>query len=1164
MRPAVTTIIIYLLSVLNTAQAQVTCNLSLTATPVGTSCSTSCDGSVVLTPSGGTAPYSFNAFEHSFPGSTVDTSVFDVINGNFSVSGGKLIAQSNPAVSNGYNNSIATKKLFADNGKLVVEGSFYIDYNTYTYFGLALNTVLSARTQVPYSFFFSYGTLYISNEGQTVSLGSYSNSTWYDFKIEKLGTTVNYYMRNTGLSTYTLVGSKTSTLTNSEYKLAAMYRNNYSSYGGFSSTNWRVGGNPATSGLCPGTYSYTVFDAMGCYASATVTLGTNPNGFQLNGTATATSCGAASDGSVTLSPAGGTAPYSYGFTQGFQGGTINNNLFELRNGNFSQGTDLREGSNYNNNDSWDNTISTRRTFSDGGSLVFEASFKFDPNSDVLFGFTNTGVIDAYADMMIGFRITNGTQVYAYTNKAGLVPVAPISSGIWYDFKIEKTGNDVYYYTRLNGSATWTLQYIGTYNSSAVEYKAAALNYSNFYSSSGGYNTKGWNVASVPKTSNLSPGTYTYTITDANGCTATAVLSVGTGNANSVTLAASVVNGACQGGNNGVVSLNASGGTAPYSYSFNHGFTGTYIEPGLFEARNGMFTENGDLRGEVIPTSTFWDNSLATLYSFNGTAALSFEGSFRFDANANLYFGFVKDTAVVNEPSLMQMGFYVNNGQLWLNAGNGDVAAGSVTANTWYDFKLQKKGGLIWFYSRTTGSGAYDKLQVIPFSGSGNSFRFATIMYGSGGTTGGFNSKNWVINDNPETSGLAAGNYNYRVFDANGCYAIAGVQLSSNSTISVNAVPANSSAWNTCDGAVSISSSDPNALIRRKAFTRSFNGASFNADHFEIRNGAFSQNNALVQNDQALNTGWDNSICTKTVFEDQGFLAVEMEMKFRSASQVYFGFSIAGQMLSSSAGMAYSYYYNAGTLYAYTAEAGLVQLGSISSNQWNGFRIEKESGSVRFYLRASGDIGWQLVHTASTANTGQQYCAGAVNYFNTQGANRGYSSRNWNVFTTARFNGLCPGQYTYKVLSGGCFSEVNFTIGTQYPLVQTMQPPANVSVNTDPGAAFASAVSLGTPTFAAAPAGITITNNAPLQFPAGVTNVTWTATDENGITVTGVQQVTVTDAEPPVIKAPADINITLFAGQTQATGVSTGIATATDNLPGVTISADNSSTTFPVG
>ncbi|HEX6915393.1 MAG TPA: HYR domain-containing protein, partial [Chitinophagaceae bacterium] len=91
-----------------------------------------------------------------------------------------------------------------------------------------------------------------------------------------------------------------------------------------------------------------------------------------------------------------------------------------------------------------------------------------------------------------------------------------------------------------------------------------------------------------------------------------------------------------------------------------------------------------------------------------------------------------------------------------------------------------------------------------------------------------------------------------------------------------------------------------------------------------------------------------------------------------------------------------------------------------------------------------------------------------------------------------------------------------------------------------------------------------TNNAPLQFPAGVTNVTWTATDENGITVTGVQQVTVTDAEPPVITAPADINITLFAGQTQATGVSTGTATATDNLPGVTISADNSSATFPVG
>jgi hypothetical protein len=140
------------------------CNLSLVATPVATSCSNACDGSVILTPSGGTAPYSFNAFEHTFPGSTVDLNLFEVRNGNFSVSGNQLTAKANAASFNDYDNSITTKTAFADNGKIVVEGSFYIDYNTYGNFGLAENAVITDQGQLPYSFFFSYGTLYVMTE----------------------------------------------------------------------------------------------------------------------------------------------------------------------------------------------------------------------------------------------------------------------------------------------------------------------------------------------------------------------------------------------------------------------------------------------------------------------------------------------------------------------------------------------------------------------------------------------------------------------------------------------------------------------------------------------------------------------------------------------------------------------------------------------------------------------------------------------------------------------------------------------------------------------------------------------------------------------------------------------------------------------------------------
>ena len=52
----------------------------------------------------------------------------------------------------------------------------------------------------------------------------------------------------------------------------------------------------------------------------------------------------------------------------------------------------------------------------------------------------------------------------------------------------------------------------------------------------------------------------------------------------------------------------------------------------------------------------------------------------------------------------------------------------------------------------------------------------------------------------------------------------------------------------------------------------------------------------------------------------------------------------------------------------------------------------------------------------------------------------------------------------------------------------------------------------------------VTNDAPAQFPAGVTTVTWTVTDIHGNTSTCEQLVTVIDTEFPTFTAPADITI----------------------------------------
>ena len=65
--------------------------------------------------------------------------------------------------------------------------------------------------------------------------------------------------------------------------------------------------------------------------------------------------------------------------------------------------------------------------------------------------------------------------------------------------------------------------------------------------------------------NILPGIYQVTVTDANGCSANASTQVFP--ATTITPAMSQVNLTCHGGNDGSISLNPSGGTPPYNYSW---------------------------------------------------------------------------------------------------------------------------------------------------------------------------------------------------------------------------------------------------------------------------------------------------------------------------------------------------------------------------------------------------------------------------------------------------------------------------------------------------------------------------------------------------------------------------------------------------------------------
>lgn len=124
-------------------------------------------------------------------------------------------------------------------------------------------------------------------------------------------------------------------------------------------------------------------------------------------------------------------------------------------------------------------------------------------------------------------------------------------------------------------------------------------------------------------------------------------------------------------------------------------------------------------------------------------------------------------------------------------------------------------------------------------------------------------------------------------------------------------------------------------------------------------------------------------------------------------------------------------------------------------------------------------------------------------------------------------------------------------------------PVDVNTTTDASVCEATNVSLGSPITSDNCGVATVTNNAPLSFPTGNTVVTWTVTDIYGNTNSCTQNVMVTDAEDPTINCPAQVNVFADATLCEATGVSLGSPTTNDNC-GVSLVTNDAPASYPVG
>ncbi|MEM7186055.1 MAG: M36 family metallopeptidase [Bacteroidota bacterium] len=129
---------------------------------------------------------------------------------------------------------------------------------------------------------------------------------------------------------------------------------------------------------------------------------------------------------------------------------------------------------------------------------------------------------------------------------------------------------------------------------------------------------------------------------------------------------------------------------------------------------------------------------------------------------------------------------------------------------------------------------------------------------------------------------------------------------------------------------------------------------------------------------------------------------------------------------------------------------------------------------------------------------------------------------------------------------GCFGDRAEAEVTADMAPPTIDCPANITLDTEPGECTVPSSAIGTPTTTDNCGGEVATNDAPADLPVGVTVVTWTVTDTAGNTATCTQEVTVEDGEDPELTCPANVTVDVNEGEQFTIPDYTGDAVATDN------------------
>jgi hypothetical protein len=303
------------------------------------------------------------------------------------------------------------------------------------------------------------------------------------------------------------------------------------------------------SGVGAGSYSVTVTDANGCSGNASATVN-EPVALTANAVATDASCNGASDGSADLTVSGGTAPYSYSWSNSASTEDISG---------------LGAGSyNVTITDAHGCTATASATVSEPSALFASAS-----NTNVSCNGGNNGSAD--------LTVSGGTAPYSYnwSNSATSEDISGLSAGTYNVTVTDDHG--------CTATASATVTEPTALSASATSTNVSCNNGSNGtvnLTVSGGTTPYSYNWSNSATTEDLSgvgAGTYNVTVTDNNGCATGASATVSQPSAITGSIGVSPVNTVSgqaaytiflgYGPQSVTLSASATGGTGSYSYSW---------------------------------------------------------------------------------------------------------------------------------------------------------------------------------------------------------------------------------------------------------------------------------------------------------------------------------------------------------------------------------------------------------------------------------------------------------------------------------------------------------------------------------------------------------------------------------------------------------------------